>query len=206
MNGYDIGAYEARAADFSFAMVPALPVGVGGTVTVTVTVNSFEYFTAPVTLSVPTTPAGVSVSFSSNPITPSANGSASTTMTITLAPTVTPGSYTPMIQGNAPATATSAALTHSLSPTIVVSATAASISAVIADFVTGKAIDDSGIAQALNSKLTTAQAYINMGDKTDAISTLGAMINQLSAQSGKHITAPAAAVLITDTQVLQSSL
>jgi hypothetical protein len=206
MNGYDIGAYEARPADFSFAMLGAIPVGLGGTVSVTVTVNSFEYFTAPVTLSVPTMPPGVSVSFSSNPVMPSANGSASTTMTITLAPTLTPGSYTPIIQGNAPATATSAALMHSLSPTVVVSATAASISTVINDFVTTKAIDDSGIAQALNSKLTTAQAYINMGDKADAISTLGAMINQLNAQSGKHVTAPAASVLITDTEALQSSL
>ena len=203
---YDIGAYEARDADFSFSMLPAIPVGLGGSVTVTVAVNSFEYFTAPVTLTVPTTPAGVSVSFSSNPVTPSANGSAPTTMTITLAPTVTPGSYTPMIQGNAPATATSAALMHSLSPTIVVSATAASISTVINDFVTGGSIDNSGIQQALISKLTTAQAYIKIGDNTDAISTLGAMINQLNAQSGKHITAPAAAILITDTQALQSSL
>lgn len=203
---YDIGAYEARDADFSFAMVPTIPVGVGGSVSTTVTVNSFEYFSAPVVLSVPTTPAGVSVSFSTNPVTPSANGSASTTMTITLAPTVTPGSYTPTILGNAAATATSAALTHSFPANVVVSATTGSISTVIVDFVTTKSIDNSGIAKALNSKLTAAQAYINIGDKTDAIGTLGAMIDQLNAQSGKHITAPAAAILITDTQALQSSL
>ena len=206
MNGYDIGAYEARPADFSFAPVLPIPVGVGGSVSVAVTVNSFEYFSAPVMLSVPTTPTGVSVSFSANPVTPSANGSASTTMTIALAPTVTPGSYTPTIQGNASATATSSALTHSLSPTVVVSATTGSISTVIADFVTAKSIDNAGIAQALNSKLTAAQSYINIGDTIDAIGTLGAMIHQLNAQSGKHITASAASVLITDTQALQASL
>jgi hypothetical protein len=61
LNGFDIGAYEARAADFSFAPVPPIPVGVGGSVPVTVTVNSFEYFSAPVTLSVPTLPPGVTV-------------------------------------------------------------------------------------------------------------------------------------------------
>ncbi len=206
MSGYDIGAYEARAADFSFSMLSSIPVDVGGTVSVSVTVNSFEYFSAPVTLSVSTPPSGVHVSFSPNPITPTANGSASSMMTITLDPTVTPGPYMPTIKGASSATVTSAARTHSLSATILVSATTASISTVIADLVTNKSIDNSGIASALNSKLTTAQAYINAGNKTDAIATLGAMVNQLQAQSGKHITAPAAAILITDTQALQSSL
>ena len=206
MGGYDIGAYEARAADFSFAVVPALALGVGGSVSVTVSVNSFEYFSAPVTLSAPTPPAGVSVSFSPSQVAPSANGSASSTMTISLAPTVTPGSYTPTISGFAAKTDTSAALTHSLSPTVVVSVTTGSISTVIGDFARGGSIDNSGLAPALNDKLSTAQAYVKIGDKADAISTLSAMINQLNAQSGKHITAPAAAVLITDTQALQSSL
>jgi hypothetical protein len=32
------------------------------------------------------------------------------------------------------------------------------------------------------------------------------LLNQLQAQSGKHITASAASVLITDTQVLQASI
>jgi hypothetical protein len=112
----------------------------------------------------------------------------------------------PTIQGNAAATAISAALAHSFSPTVVVSVTTSSISTVIAEFVTSKSIDSSGIAQALNDKLTTAQAYINKGDKTDAFGTLGAMINQLNAQSGNHITASAANSLIIVTQALQASL
>jgi len=202
---YDIGAYEARQPDFSFADIKPIPVDVGSSGSTAVTVNSFEYFSAPVTLSVPTPPPGVSVSFSTNPVTPLANGSASTTMTITLAPTVTPGSYTPTIQGNASATAISPALTHSLSPTVVVSATTGSISTIIDEFVTNGSID-SGLAAALNDKLSTAQTYINSGDKVDAIGTLGAVLNQFSAQIGKHITAAAAAVLSTDTQALQASL
>ena len=206
LNGYDIGAYEARPADFSFSTVPPIPVSVGGSTSVAVTVNSFEYFSAPVTLSVATPPTGVSVSFSPNPVTPSANGSVSSTMIVSLSPTVTPGTYTPTIGGVSAATATSGALSHSVPASIDVTATTGSISTVIADFVTAKSIDNAGIAQALNSKLTAAQGYINIGDKVDAISTLGAMINQLNAQSGKHITASAAAVLITDTQALQSSL
>lgn len=206
LNGFDIGAYEARPADFSFSVLPATAVSTGGSISVTVTVNSFEYFSAPVTLSVSTPPPGVTVSFSPNPITPAANGSASSTMTISLAPTVTPGSYTPTISGASSLTATSAALTHSLPAPIVVSVTTASISTVIADFVTGGLIDTSGIAASLNTKLSTAQAYVQAGDKPDAITTLGAMIHELQAQTGKHLTASAAAALITDTQALQSNL
>ena len=207
MNGYDIGAYEARPADFSISAMPPIPVGVGESVSVTVTVNSFEYFSAPVTLSVPTPPAGVSVSFSTNPITPSADGSASTTMTITLAPTVTPGSYyIPEIQGDSPATITSAALEHSISSTVIVSATTSSISTVIHDFAAAGAINKPEIVPALNIELTIAQDCINFGHRLCAIFSLDAMILELKAESGRHITAPAAAVLITDTEALQSSL
>jgi hypothetical protein len=199
-NGFDIGAYEARPANFSFSTIPPAPVDVGGSGTTTVTVNSFEYFNSPVTLSVATPPSGVSVSFGPNPVTPAPNGSASATLLITLAPTVTPGSYMPTITG------TSAALVHSAQGSIVVSATSASISNVIDDFAAIGAIDNSGIRQALTGKLSDAQSYIDAGNKQSAISVLNAMINQLSAQSGKHITASAASVLITDTQALRTSL
>src|SRR5215475_9817291 len=56
------------------------------------------------------------------------------------------------------------------------------------------------------SKLSTAQNYISAGDNQTAVNILGALINQLNAQSGKHVSASAGSALITDTQALQASL
>jgi len=76
-------------------------------------------------------------------------------------------------------------------------------------------IDNSGIGNALTSKLSTAQSYINAGDPLDAINTLTALKNQLSAQSGKHIAASCsigrvtfnpATTLLQDVQSLIDSL
>jgi hypothetical protein len=199
-SGFDIGAYEARPPNFFFSIVPTIPADVGGSASATVTVNSFEYFNSPVTLAVPTSPTGVTVSFSANPVTPPYNGSVSSTLKVSLAPTVTAGSYTPTVTG------TSSQLAHSVPMTIVVTPTSAGIANVIADFVTTGDIDDSGIGNALTSRLAEAQAHINAGDRQTAVNVLGALLNQLHAQSGKHITALAASALIADTQALQASL
>jgi len=77
---------------------------------------------------------------------------------------------------------------------------------VINSFLTTGAIDRSGIANALSSKLTAAQTFITAGDNQTATNVLQAILNQLNAQSGKHINAWAASALITDTQALQLSL
>jgi hypothetical protein len=197
---YDIGAYEARPPDFFFSTVNNILVDVGGSGSTTVTVNSFEYFNAPVTLALSTPPTGVSVSFSANPVTPPYNASASSTLSVNLGPTVTAGSYTPTVTG------TSSPLTHAVLASIVVTPTTAGIANVIGSFLTTGAIDKFGIANALTSKLSTAQSFISAGDNQTAVNILDALINQLNAQSGKHISASAATVLITDTQALQASL
>jgi len=76
-------------------------------------------------------------------------------------------------------------------------------------------IDNSGIVNALTSKLSAAQSYINAGSPLDGINTVKALQNQLSAQSGKHIAASCtiggvsfnpANALITDAQSLIDSL
>jgi len=198
--GYDIGAYEARPPDFSFAPIKPISVDVGGSGSAALTVNSFEYFNSPVTLSVSTPPTGVSVSFSANPVTPPYNASASSTLSVNLAPTVTAGSYTPTVTG------TSSPLMHAVLASIVVTPTTAGITNVIGSFLTTGAIDKFGIANALTSKLSMAQSFISAGDNQTAVNILDALINQLNAQSGKHISASAASVLITDTQALQASL
>jgi hypothetical protein len=208
-NGYDIGAYEARPPNFIFGPNGILPTSVGGSSTTTVTVNSFEYFNGPVTLAVTTPPSGVSVSFSPDPVTPPYNGSVSSTMTVTLAPSVTPGSYTPTVTG------TSGALSNSAPATISVTANNSSIANVIGQLFNGGCIDNSGIVTALTSKLAAAQATISAGNNQTAINNLNAFENQLSAQNGEHIAASCtiggvtfnpATVLSTDAQSLITSL
>jgi hypothetical protein len=199
-SGFDIGAYEARPANFFFSPVPTISTVVGATASVSVTVNSFEYFNSPVTLAIPTPPTGIKVSFSPNPVTPPFNGSVSSTLKVTLGPTVTAGSYTPIVEG------TSSSLMHSIAANIVVKATAAGITNVIADFVGTGDIDNHGVSNSLTKKLSAAQTAIGAGDKQTAVSILDALLNELRAQSGKHITPSAAAVLMTDTQALETSL
>jgi hypothetical protein len=61
-------------------------------------------------------------------------------------------------------------------------------------------IDNHGILNSLLQKLNSAQAVLDLGDVEEAIDLLGAYINELEAQSGKHVTAEAAALLIADAQ------
>ena len=199
-SGFDIGAYEARPSNFSFSTIPSIAVDVGATASVVVTVNSFEYFNSPVTLAVSTPTSGVTVSFSANPITPPFNGSVSSTLTVSLAPTVAAGSYTPMVEG------TSSPLAHTIAATIVVKPTTGGIMNVIADFVGSGDIDNSGISTSLTKKLSGAQTSISIGDAQRAASVLDTLLNELRAQSGKHITAAAASVLIADTHALRAGL
>jgi len=61
-------------------------------------------------------------------------------------------------------------------------------------------IDNHGILNSLLQKLNNAQAALDLGDVEEAIDLLGAYINELEAQSGKHVTAETAALLIADAQ------
>jgi len=166
---------------------------------VTVTVDSIEYFNSPVTLSVVSPPPGVTASFSTNPVTPPFNSSASSTLTVTLGPTVTPGTYSPSVSG------TSSQLTHAVPASVVVTVTSSGMTNVVSAFATDGSIT-SGIDNALNAKLAAVQSDINSGDNRSAFNVLSAFINQVRAQSGKHITTSAASALIMDAQSLQATL
>jgi hypothetical protein len=200
--GYDIGAYEARPPDFFFSAVDPIAADVGGSESTTVSVNSFEYFNSAVALSVLDQPPGVTISLSASSVTPPFNGSASSTLSVKLPATLTAGSYGLQITG----TSSSPSLTHSTGTMIVVTPTTGGIKNVISSFLTTGAIDKSGIATSLASKLTTAQTYITASDNQTAVNVLGALFNEVNAQSGKHISASAAAALIADTQALETSL
>jgi len=200
--GYDIGAYEARSPDFSFSTVTSIAADVGGSGSTTITVDSFEYFNSAVTLTVQDEPAGVAVTLSTDPVTPDFNGSASSTLNVTLPASLPAGSYGLLING----VSSSPSLNHSTGTNIVVTPTTGGMKNVINSFLTTGAIDRSGIANALTSKLSVAQTFISGGDNQTATNVLQALLNQLNAQSGKHISAAAASALITDTQALQASL
>src|SRR5690242_15015364 len=57
-------------------------VTIGNATSYTVTVTSVNGFSSPVTLSASGVPSGAAASFSQNPVTPPANGSANSTLTI----------------------------------------------------------------------------------------------------------------------------
>jgi len=74
----------------------------------TITVTSVGGFSSAVTLSVSGVPNGVSASFSSNPITPPAQGSANSTLALNIIPYPAPGYYTLNVTG------TSGSISHSI--------------------------------------------------------------------------------------------
>jgi len=88
----------------------------------------------------------------------------------------------------------------SKSVTFSVSATIQSTIAGVNRFYAEGKIDSAGIRSNLLDKLNTAQTYLNKDNIKAAKNALQAFINAVQAQSGKHITADAATLLITDAQ------
>jgi hypothetical protein len=88
----------------------------------------------------------------------------------------------------------------SKSVTVNVTATLASLKASIARFYNEGKIDNQGIANSLTQKLENAQKDLDKGKIDTAINKLQAFINEVQAQSGKHITTEAADLLIADAQ------
>ena len=205
----DIGAYEAKP-DFYFSPISAVNLGVGSSGTMTVQVNSFVGFNSAVTLTTPGAPLDFSTSFSPNPVTPASYGSANATLTVSLQPSVTAGTYSVTVTG------TSGSLTHSTTVMVNVQPTIDGTITVIGTDQALGCIDNSGISGALQSKLNAAQADIAAGKIQEAINTLKALLNQLQAQAGKHISTSCKdgsgntfnpdAVLIADVQGILASL
>jgi alpha-tubulin suppressor-like RCC1 family protein len=201
-------SFTLTVNDFSFGSVSPLSISVGGSGSASVTVNSLGAFNSAVSLSVSGVPSGMSASFSSASITPAGGGSSSTTLNVSLGPGVTPATF------NLTVTGTSGSLTHSTTLNVTVTADTSSTATVINQLVSSGCINNSGVGNALTSKLSAAQSFINAGDFVDAINTLTALVNELNAQSGKHIsdsctvggvTFNSASTLLTDTQSLMST-
>ena len=86
----------------------------GGNGTSTVTITSQNSFSSATTLSASGLPSGVTAAFSTNPVTPPANGSATSTLTLTASATATTGTATVTVTG------TSGSLSHSTTISLTV--------------------------------------------------------------------------------------
>ncbi len=103
--------------DFTISTSPSsLTINQGSSGTSTTTVSSVNGFSSAVTLSCTGAPAGVSCGFSTNPVTPPGGGSASSTLTVTVAGSTATGTYNMTVQG------VSGSLTHSTPLTLTVPA------------------------------------------------------------------------------------
>ncbi|HKV06714.1 MAG TPA: endopeptidase [Thermoanaerobaculia bacterium] len=103
--------------DFSVACSPSgLSVGQGGNGTSTCTVSSQNGFNSAVNLSCTGLPAGASCGFSANPVTPPANGSANSTLTVTVAGSQATGTFPFQVQGVSGALTRNASLSLTVTP------------------------------------------------------------------------------------------
>jgi subtilase family serine protease len=94
--------------NFTIAASPAsVTVTQGASGTSTITITSTGGFSSATTLSATGLPSGVTAAFSSNPVTPAANGSVTSTLTLTASASATVGAATVTITG------TAGSLTHS---------------------------------------------------------------------------------------------
>jgi kumamolisin len=97
---------------FSVSASPtSVTVTQGSSGTSTITVTSTGGFNSATTLSASGLPSGVTAAFSTNPVTPPANGSASSTLTLTASASATVGTATVTITGTSGSTSHSATIT-----------------------------------------------------------------------------------------------
>jgi hypothetical protein len=105
-------------SDFSISGNPtSLSVAQGTSGSVATTITSFNGFNSAVTLSCSGIPAGMTCGFAVNPLTPPANGSANTNLTLNVSASTVPGSYNFQVKG------ISGTLTHTFNLLVTVLST-----------------------------------------------------------------------------------
>lgn len=96
--------------------------------------------------------------------------------------------------------------TSEVSVTFTVVATLNSLQATVQRLHESEDIDQHGIATSLLKKLEAAEAAVGRGNLEAARRTLDAFIQEVESQRGKHISEPAADLLITDARFVRDSL
>jgi len=90
--------------------------------------------------------------------------------------------------------------------TFMVIATVDSLIVSVNVFDSQKKIDDPNTTKGLLGKLNDARQALQRGSNSVAINKLQDFIDQVNAQSGRHITAEAAQILVADAQYVSGSL
>jgi hypothetical protein len=181
-SGFDIGAYEVLP-DFMLPAIDPLQIVVKGSASTTATVTSVAGFSGLVTLAASGVPSGFTVSFGTNPVSVPADGSASSSLSVNLSPSVKAGTYSFDVSG------TSGSVTHSITVNVTVVATIASVSSAVDSFGAAGCIDSAGVVNAFKAKLTVAQNLSDAGRNQPAANVLAALLYQIGAQTSKHIMA-----------------
>ena len=115
----------AGTPNFTVSASPSsLTITQGGNGTSTITVTSQNGFNSATTLSASGLPSGVTAAFSPNPVTPPANGSVNSILTLTASATATTGTATVTVTG------TSGSLTHNATITLTVNSSSGAQTAV----------------------------------------------------------------------------
>jgi hypothetical protein len=105
------GCGSTATPDFSIGASPSsLTITQGSHGTSAITITSLNGFNSATTLSASGLPSGVTAAFSTNPVTPPANGSATSTLTLTASSTATTGPATVTLTGTSGSTAHSTAI------------------------------------------------------------------------------------------------
>jgi len=111
------GCSTTQPPDFTVAASPSsLTIPQGSAGTSTITVSSLNGFNAATTLTASGLPTGVTAAFSTNPVTPPANGNATSTLTLTASSTATTGTATVTITGTSGSTTHTATITLTVNP------------------------------------------------------------------------------------------
>jgi len=125
--------------NFSVAASPtSVTVTQGTSGTSTITITSTGGFNSATTLSASGLPSGVTATFSTNPVTPPANGSATSTLTLTASSSATVGTATVTITG------TSGSTTHSTTIALTVNASSGTKNFTLSLSPSSFTIDDNG--------------------------------------------------------------
>ena len=164
--------------DFSVAASPSsLTVTQGSNGTSTITVTSLNGFNAATTLSASGLPSGVTAAFSTNPVTPPANGTATSTLTLTASSTATTGTATVTITGTSGSTThtTTITLTVNPPPNFTVSASPSSLT----------------VTQGSNGTSTITVTSLNGFNSATTLSASGLPSGVTAAFSANPVTPPA---------------
>jgi hypothetical protein len=174
------GCGTTATPDFTVGASPSsVAVTQGGSGTSTITITSLNGFNAATTLSASGLPSGVTAAFSTNPVTPPANGSASSTLTLTASSTATTGAATVTITGTAGST------THTTTIALTVNTAAQP------NFTIGASPSSVTVTQGGNGTSTVTITSQNSFNSATTLSATGLPSGVTAAFSTNPVTPPA---------------